>query len=73
MVQRSYNAFAVRVQGGEGNKRQVVPAGETSEGELCIEMRIRIYPDGSMSKLLLQLLKVRYLGGGLAARFILCV
>ncbi|CAM9580783.1 unnamed protein product, partial [Laminaria digitata] len=34
-----------------------VPAGETSEGELCIEMRIRIYPDGYMSKLLLQLLK----------------
>eukprot|EP00904_Undaria_pinnatifida_P011388 jgi/Undpi1/737/HiC_scaffold_10.g04201.m1 len=47
VVQRSYNAFAVRV----------VPASLSSEGELCIEMRIRIYPDGAMSNLLLQLVK----------------
>lgn len=63
MVQRSYNAFAVRVQSGEGIKR-VVPACETSEGELCIEMRIRIYPDGVMSNLLLKLAKVRDAGVG---------
>ena len=69
-MQRFYNAFTVRVQSGEGIKRQVVPAGETSEGELCIEMRIRIYPDGVMSNLLLQLIKVRCRGEGIAARLL---
>ena len=58
-MQRSYNAFAVRVQGEEGTERRVVPANETDEGELCIEMWIRLYPDGLMSSLLLQLIKVR--------------
>ena len=59
MVQRSYNAFAVRVQGQEGVDRRVVPAGETGEGELCIEMRIRLYSDGLMSSQLSRLIKVR--------------
>ena len=58
-MKRSYNAFAVRVQGKKGGKRRVVPARETDEGELCIEMWIRLYPDGMMSGLLLQLIKVR--------------
>ena len=66
MVQRSYNAFAVRVQDREATKRKVVPASLSSEGELCIEMRIRIYPDGAMSNLLLQLVKVQHQGGGVA-------
>ena len=65
-MQRSYNAFAVRVQGEEGVDRRVVPAGETGEGELCIEMRIRLYSDGLMSSLLLQLIKVRRRCGRLA-------
>lgn len=59
MVQRSYNAYAVRVQTEEGTKQRVVPAGDTSEGELYIEMRIRLYPDGLMSNLLLRLIQVR--------------
>ena len=70
-MQRSYNAFAVRVQGEEGTKRRVVPANETDEGELCIEMRIRLYPDGLMSSLLLQLIKVRRRDGRLTAGRIL--
>ncbi|CAN0232152.1 unnamed protein product, partial [Ectocarpus sp. 12 AP-2014] len=45
VVQRAYNAFAVRVLDEEG-KRRVVPALESSEGVLCVEMRIRLYPDG---------------------------
>ncbi|CAM9875878.1 unnamed protein product [Sphacelaria rigidula] len=77
VVQRAYNAFAVRVKlasgsestpvsprdagaGDEGGppgsgargERQVVPANETTEGILCIEMRIRHYHDGAMSQLL---------------------
>ena len=59
VVQRSYNAFAVRVQREEDNKRRVLPASETDEGALCIEIRIRLYPDGLMSGLLTQLIKVR--------------
>ena len=69
-IQRSYNAFAVRVQGpldgGAGgaaaNKAagllKVVPASETTEGLLCIEMRIRLYHDGAMSQLLEKLANV---------------
>lgn len=56
-MQRSYNAFAVRVLGEEGERR-VVHASETTDGELCIEMRIRLYPDGLMSNVLSQLIKV---------------
>lgn len=37
---------------------RVVPARETEDGVLCVEMRIRIYPDGLMSNLLSQLIKV---------------
>ena len=59
MVQRSYNAFAVRVQAERGRERRVVPASETDEGDLCIEMRIRLKSDGLMSNLLSQLIKVR--------------
>ncbi|CAB1106569.1 unnamed protein product [Ectocarpus sp. CCAP 1310/34] len=40
---------------------KVVPAGETKEGVLCIEMRIRLYTDGAMSKLLESLAKVKLL------------
>lgn len=58
MVQRAYNAFAVRVVSKEGDKRQVLPFHDISEGEPCIEMRIRLYPDGAMSNLLKQLIKV---------------
>lgn len=73
VVQRAYNAFAVRVQdtslptpgggvkggGGTGaGTRRVVPASESSEGMLCIEMRIRLYDDGAMSKLLEKLANV---------------
>ncbi|CAM9957735.1 unnamed protein product, partial [Ectocarpus sp. 8 AP-2014] len=36
---------------------KVVPAEETTEGILCIEMRIRMYHDGAMSKLLEKLSK----------------
>ena len=59
IVQRSYNAFAVRVQAERGRERRVVPASETDEGDLCIEMRIRLKSDGLMSNLLSQLIKVR--------------
>ena len=59
LVQRSYNAFAVRVQAEWGRERRVVPAEETDEGDLCIEMRIRLHSDGLMSNLLSQLIKVR--------------
>ncbi|CAM9823746.1 unnamed protein product, partial [Discosporangium mesarthrocarpum] len=53
VVQRSYNAYAVRVQfGKKGEVVSVLPAAETEEGELCVEMRIRLYSDGSMSNLL---------------------
>ena len=58
VVQRSYNAFAVRVQGKKDEGRLVVPASETTEGDLCVEMRIRLYSDGLMSNLLSQLIKV---------------
>ncbi|CAM9298493.1 unnamed protein product [Ectocarpus sp. 4 AP-2014] len=76
LVQRSYNAYAVRVQdtsesptpgammGGlsQGSGKgpgtlKVVPAGETKAGILCIEMRIRLYTDGAMSRLLENLAK----------------
>ena len=73
MVQRSYSAYAVRVQGEEGTKRRVVPAGDTDEGDLCIEMRIRLYPDGLMSNLLLQLIKVRNENAWLDAGWVWCV
>ena len=72
-MQRSYNAFAVRLQGEKGTKRRAVPAIETDEGELCIEMRIKLYPDGPMSNLLLQLIKVRRRDGQLMAGCILRV
>lgn len=39
-------------------ERKVVPANETSEGILCIEMRIRHYHDGAMSQLLEKLANV---------------
>eukprot|EP00752_Nemacystus_decipiens_P001683 g1633.t1 len=67
VIQRSYNAFAVRVQGlGDGGVAggkavtgtpRVIPAKETTEGVLCIEMRIRLYHDGAMSQLLDRLAK----------------
>lgn len=46
--------------GGSGgaNKNavvKVVPAVDSREGTLCVEMRIRLYKDGAMSKLLEQL------------------
>lgn len=44
--------------------RKVITASDTSEGELCIEMRIRHYNDGAMSKLLASLAKASlHLGG----------
>lgn len=82
VVQRSYNAYAVRVQdtnpsnhpqtpgGGLGlgglthgldkgrGTLKVIPANQTTEGILCIEMRIRLYHDGAMSKILEKLAKV---------------
>lgn len=58
VVQRSYNAFAVRVLGDSSSERRVVPANEAAEGILCIEMRIRLYPGGLMSGLLSRLIKV---------------
>lgn len=68
VIQRSYNAYAVRVQGlgdgaGGGGSRAtgtptVIPAQDTTEGLLCIEMRIRLYHDGAMSQLLEKLGKV---------------
>lgn len=42
----------------------VVPAGQSTEGILCIEMRIRIYHDGAMSKLLEKLANVRFIVEG---------
>ena len=59
VVQRSYDAFAVCIQAKEGKERRVVPASDTNEGDLCIEMRIRLHSDGLMSNLLSQLIKVR--------------
>lgn len=80
VIQRSYNAYAVRVQGATdlgtpggnlgkvagGETPRIVPAKETTEGLLCIEMRIRLYHDGAMSQLLEKLANVRawrFLGG----------
>ncbi|CAM9831972.1 unnamed protein product [Ectocarpus sp. 4 AP-2014] len=71
VVQRAYNAFAVRLvdvepptpggrvawSKGSAKLPKIVPAGETTEGILCIEMRIRMYHDGAMSKLLEKLSK----------------
>lgn len=37
---------------------RVVPAEESSKGQLCVEMRIRLHEDGAMSKLLEQLANV---------------
>ncbi len=37
---------------------KILPAQETTEGMLCIEMRIRLYHDGAMSQLLEKLAKV---------------
>ncbi|CAM9534507.1 unnamed protein product [Ascophyllum nodosum] len=67
VIQRAYNAFAIRVHGvapptpgggvkplrGKGVEAvTVVPARDSTEGMLCIEMWIRLYADGAMSKLL---------------------
>lgn len=41
---------------------KVIPAGQTTEGVLCIEMRIRLYHDGAMSKILEKLAKVGRVG-----------
>lgn len=41
---------------------RVVPASQTGEGILCIEMRIRLYNDGTMSQLLERLAKVSWRG-----------
>ena len=38
---------------------KVVPADESSHGDLGVEMRIRLYPDGAMSKLLEEVASVR--------------
>lgn len=43
---------------------KVFPANQTTDGVLCIEMRIRLYHDGAMSKLLEKLAKVPRGGGG---------
>lgn len=61
---------------------KVIPADETKEGVLCIEMRIRLYHDGAMSKILENLAKVgrrcsasfsfRSLSCSEAARFLFC-
>lgn len=37
---------------------KVVPAEDTTEGILCIEIRVRMYHDGAMSKILEKLAKV---------------
>ena len=50
-----------------------MPAGDTDEGDLCIEMRIRLYPDGLMSNLLLQLTKVRNESAWLDVSWVWCV
>jgi len=42
---------------------RVVPAVESREGVLCVEMRIRLYKDGAMSKLLEKLPNVSELSG----------
>jgi len=39
----------------------VIPARETNSGLLCIEVRVRLYHDGAMSKLLEALSKVPYM------------
>lgn len=44
---------------GKDATMRVVPAVESREGTLCVEMRIRLYKDGAMSKLLEQLPNVR--------------
>lgn len=91
LVQRSYNAFTVRVKNVvgtssssssspdvtgsrtisrtlKGEEKILVAAGDQDEeddedvGELCVELRIRLYPDGAMSKLLEQLPHVRAAG-----------
>ena len=55
----------VRGGGGTGaGTRTIFPAKETDTGALCIEMRIRLYPDGAMSKLLEELAKVGGWVGG---------
>lgn len=76
MVERSYNAYAVKVQDASpsttdsasvystlnGNIKSVVPVGdahgESAEGDLCVEIRVRLYHDGVMSKLLERLTNV---------------
>lgn len=58
--QASTPGGGVRGGGGTGSgTRTITPAGQSSEGVLCIEMRIRLYPDGAMSKLLEKLANVR--------------
>ena len=74
VIQRAYNAFAIRVHGvapptpgggvkplrGKGVEAvTVVPARDSTEGMLCIEMWIRLYADGAMSKLLDKLADLR--------------
>lgn len=53
---------SARVSEGGGRviagTRKVVPAAETTEGMLCLEVRVRLYRDGAMSKLLEKLAKV---------------
>lgn len=50
-----------RGSGAGAGARTVFPAQETNSGMLCIEIRIRLYHDGAMSKLLDSLAKVRTL------------
>ncbi|CAM9646245.1 unnamed protein product, partial [Sphacelaria rigidula] len=52
-----FNMRVAQEDGKEGVPRKVVPISDSTEGEACIEMRIRIYSDGAMSTLLMQLIK----------------
>lgn len=69
VLQRSYTAFAVRLLGENyapsANGRllrashKIVPANDSDEGDICIELRIRRYGDGAMSKMLERIAKVK--------------
>lgn len=57
-MERAYNAFAAKIATDKDGTQRVMPFDEASEGEPCIEMRIRICPGGAMSNLLMRLIKV---------------
>lgn len=70
VVQRAYNAYPVRLQERlvestsklirSRVREKVVSTADIAEGELCIEMRIRHYEDGAMSKLLASLAEASF-------------